>query len=402
MSNILDKLAEEVDKIKEDRPAKKSKKKNDEKKSSMEELLAANPIEVPNVGDVLEGKVIEVFSNYILLDLEPLGTGIVLGKEAKDGLSSGKIKKGDTVSATLVDLENEDGYIELSIREASHGKSWDDLESKKDTQDVVATKVLDANRGGLLVELNGINGFLPVSQLSSEHYPRVEDGDKNKILELLKKLVGKEIHVKIIDADRESEKLIVSEKAAISEKEREIVSKLQVGDVVEGEVSGVVDFGAFVKFLPVSKKDSQNEADKLEGLVHISELAWQLIDNPREVVKTGDRVNAQIIGIDDTRISLSMKALKQDPWSEIKKKYKVGDTVKGKVDKINPFGAFVYLDKDIHGLAHVSEFREVYPNKKMEEVFTTGEKYDWKILSIEPKEHRMGLMLLKEEKKKKK
>ena len=403
MASILDKLAEEVDKIEEDKSVKKTskgaKKDSNEKKSSMEDLLESNPIQVPNVGDVLEGKVIEVFSNYILLNLEPIGTGIVLGKEVKDGLGTNKIKKGDVVSATLVDLENEDGYIELSIREASYGKSWDDLESKKDTQDVVPTKVLDANRGGLLVELNGINGFLPVSQLSSEHYPRVEDGDKNKILELLKKLVGKEINVKIIDADREAEKLIVSEKAAMSDKERKVVSQLQVGDVVEGEISGVVDFGAFVKFLPPVKKDSTNEADKLEGLVHISELAWQLIDNPREVVKTGDRVEAQIIGIDDTRISLSMKALKNDPWGEIAKKYKVGDTVTGKVDKINPFGAFVYLDKDIHGLAHVSEFREVYPDSKMEEVLTAGEKYDWKILSIEPKEHRMGLMLVKEEKK---
>ena len=233
MANILDKLAEEVDKIKEDKDVKNTKNKSDEKKSSMEELLDANPMQVPNVGDVLEGKVIEVFSNYILLDLEPLGTGIVLGKEVKDGLGTSKIKKGDMVSATLVDIENEDGYIELSIREASYGKSWDDLESKKDTQDVVVTKVLDANRGGLLVELNGINGFLPVSQLSSEHYPRVEDGDKNKILELLKRLVGKEINVKIIDADREAEKLIVSEKAAMSEKERKVVSQLQVGDVVE-------------------------------------------------------------------------------------------------------------------------------------------------------------------------
>jgi small subunit ribosomal protein S1 len=399
MANILDRLAEEVDKIK---GSKVSKKKKDEKKSSMETLLESNPFQIPNVGDVLEGKVIEVYSNYILLDLEPLGTGIVLGKEVKDGLGVNKIKKGDTVSATLTDLENDEGYIELSIREASYGKSWDDLESKKDTQDVVATKVLDANRGGLIVELNGINGFLPVSQLSSEHYPRVEDGDKNKILELLKRLVGKEIQVKIIDADRESEKLIVSEKAALSEKERKVVSQLTVGDVVEGEISGVVDFGAFVKFLPVSKKDSQNEADKLEGLVHISELAWQLIDDPREVVKTGDKVEAQIIGIDDTRISLSIKALKKDPWSEISKKYKVGDTVKGKVDKINPFGAFVYLDKDIHGLAHISEFREVYPDNKMEDVLEEGKSYEWKILSIEPKEHRMGLMLVKEEKGKKK
>lgn len=399
MGNILDKLAEEVDKIKED---KKSGRKKTTESSSMEDLLRDNPVQIPNVGDVLEGKVIEVFSNYILLDLDSLGTGIVLGKEAKDGLGTGKIKRGDVVSATLIDLENEDGYIELSIREASYGKSWDDLESKRDTQDVVATKVLDANRGGLLVELNGINGFLPVSQLSSEHYPRVEDGDKNKILELLKKLVGKEINVKIIDAERDSEKLIVSEKAAMSEKERKVVSELQIGDVIEGEISGVVDFGAFIKFFPPSKKDSDNDADKLEGLVHISELAWQLIDNPREIVKTGDRVEAQIIGIDDTRISLSMKALKKDPWSEIEKKYKVGDTVEGKVDKINPFGSFVYLDQDIHGLAHVSEFREVYPEKKMEDVLVVGESYEWKILSIEPKEHRMGLMLMKENKKAKK
>ncbi|MFH0969789.1 MAG: S1 RNA-binding domain-containing protein [Patescibacteria group bacterium] len=391
MANILDKLAEEVDKIKED----KEVKSKTGSKSSMEDLLNDNPVQIPNVGDILEGKVIEIYSNYILLDLGHLGTGIVLGKEVKDGLGTSKIKKDDIVNATLVDLENEDGYVELSIREACYGKSWDDLESKKDTQDIVNTKVLDANRGGLIIEINGINGFLPVSQLSSEHYPRVEDGDKNKILELLKRLVGKEIQVKIIDADRESEKLIASEKAAMSEKERKVVSQLQVGDVVEGEISGVVDFGAFVKFLPPAKRDSTNDADKLEGLVHISELAWQLIDNPREVVKTGDKVEAQIIGIDDTRISLSIKALKKDPWSEIGKKYKVGDTVKGKVDKINPFGAFVYLDKDIHGLAHVSEFREIYPDKKMEDVLAQGEIYDWKILSIEPKEHRMGLILIK-------
>lgn len=392
MANILDKLAEEVDKIEEENDIKSNSQAGT---SSMEKLLESNPMVIPNVGDIVEGKVIEIYSNYILLDLGPIGTGIVLGKEAKDGLETTKIKKGDIVSATLTDLENEDGYIELSIREASYGKSWDDLESKKDTQGVVITKVLDANRGGLLVELNGINGFLPVSQLSSEHYPRVEDGDKNKILEILKRLVGKELHVKIIDADREEEKLIVSEKAALSEREREVVSQLTVGDVIEGEISGVVDFGAFVKFLPPSKKDSQNDADKLEGLVHISELAWQLIDNPREIVKSGDKIEAQIIGIDDTRISLSMKALKKDPWSEIGKKYKVGDTVNGKVDKINPFGAFVYLDKDIHGLAHVSEFREVYPDKKMEDVLKEGKSYDWKILSIESKEHRMGLMLMK-------
>ncbi|EKD58220.1 MAG: RNA binding S1 protein [uncultured bacterium] len=400
--DILDKLAEEVDKIKEEKataPAKAKKAianvSEESELSPMAALLEENPVKIPQVGEVLEGTVIDITSNSLLLDLGALGTGIVLGKEIKDGLAVGKIKKGDKVGATLIDLENEDGYIELSIREASYERAWDDLEAKRDAMGVVTTKVLDANKGGLMVEVNGITGFVPVSQLSSEHYPRVEDGDKNKILELLKKLVGKEILVRILDADRETEKLIVSERAASSEKEKEVISQLKAGDTIEGEISGVVDFGAFVKFLPPAKADSDRESDKLEGLVHISELAWQLIDDPRSIVKTGDKVKARIIGIDDTRISLSMKALAKDPWSEIAEKYKVGDTVQGKIDKINPFGAFVYLDKDIHGLAHVSEFQEVYPGKKMDEVLRAGETYPWKILSIEPKDHRMGLMIVK-------
>jgi small subunit ribosomal protein S1 len=404
--NILDKLAEEVDKIKEaagvsapkkaKKPAAVAPETGD--LSPMGALLEENPLKIPQVGDVLEGTVIEITSNSLLLDLGSLGTGVVLGKEIKDGFALGKVKKGDKVSATLIDLENDDGYMELSIREASYEKAWEDLEAKRDAMAAITTKVLDANKGGLMVELNGITGFIPVSQLSSEHYPRVEDGDKNKILELLKKLVGKEMLVRILDVDRETEKLIVSERAAASEKEKEVISQLQVGDVIEGEISGVVDFGAFVKFLPPSKADSDKESDKIEGLVHISELAWQLIDDPRAIVKTNDKVKAKIIGIDDTRISLSMKALAKDPWSEIADKYKVGDVVKGKIDKINPFGSFVYLDKDIHGLAHVSEFQEVYPGKKMDEVLKAGETYSWKILSIEPKEHRMGLIIVKEEK----
>ena len=362
----------------------------------MEELLSKHVVDVPEVGDVVHGTVIHVSSNSALIDLGPIGTGIVLGKEMRDGLGpDGKLKVGTTVTATLMDYENEDGHIELSIREASYEKSWDDIEHKLTNREVVTTKVIQANKGGLMIEVNGIAGFLPVSQLSSEHYPRVEDGDKNKILDLLKKLIGQEVHVRILDADRENEKLIVSEKAAQSEKERDLINLLRVGEVVEGIVSGVVDFGAFVKFAPPTKEGEKRPAEKLEGLVHISELAWQLIDDPREMIKTGDKVEAKIIGIEDTRISLSMKALKEDPWNTVLEKYKVNDIVPGKVDKINHFGAFVYLNKDIHGLAHVSEFQEVYPGKKIEEVFKEGEAYSWKILSIEPKSHRMGLLPVK-------
>lgn len=364
--------------------------------SPMETLLAQHVVEIPEVGDVVPGTVIFVASSYALIDLGPLGTGIVLGKEMRDGLGADvKLKIGAAVTATLMSFENEDGYIELSIREASYEKSWEDIEHKLTNREVVTTKVAEANKGGVMIEVNGIVGFLPVSQLSNEHYPRVEDGDKNKILDLLKRLIGQEIQVRILDADRESERLIVSEKAAQSEKERELINLLKVGDVIHGEVSGVVDFGAFIKFSPPQKEGDKVRSEKLEGLVHISELAWQLIDDPREMIKTGENVEAKIIGIEDTRISLSMKALKEDPWNTVLEKYKVGDVLPGKVDKINHFGAFVYLDKDIHGLAHVSEFQEVYPGRKIDEVFREGETYSWTILSIEPKSHRMGLLPVK-------
>lgn len=365
--------------------------------SPMKKLLDEHLLNIPEVGDVVTGTVIYVGGASALIDLGPLGTGIVLGKEMRDGLGpEGRLKIGTEVSATLMNFENEDGYIELSIREASYEKSWEDIEGKLSRRETVTTKVMEANKGGLMVEINGMPGFLPVSQLSNEHYPRVEDGDKNKILDLLKKLIGIEISVRILDADRESEKLIVSEKAAQSEKERELISRFSVGDIIDGEVSGVVDFGAFVKFGIPAKEGEKAPTEKLEGLVHISELAWQLIDDPREVVKTGDHVQAKIIGIDDTRISLSMKALKKDPWDSVLDKYRVGQTVSGKVDKLNHFGAFVYLDRDIHGLAHVSEFQEVYPGRKMEDIFKEGESYTWKILSIEPRAHRMGLLPVRE------
>jgi len=406
MSDILTNLAKEVDNLPAEQPSDDSTKASvseetvDEEQvdSPMSKLLSGKVAVFPQVGDLVEGEVIEVSSNEIYLNLNPFGTGIVMGKEIKNGMGGNKLMSGDKISATVIDLENDEGFIELSIREASHEKAWDDLESKRDTQEKIATRILSANKGGLMVELNGITGFLPVSQLSSKNYPRVEDGDKNKILTLLKKLIGQEMEVRIIDTNRENEKLIVSEKAAQSEKDKESISKLDVSDVIEGEISGVVDFGAFIKFLPKGAKNDSEE-EKLEGLVHISEMAWQLIENPRNIVKVGDKVKAQIIGIDEDKISLSIRALQEDPWSVIDKKFKIGDVVKGVVNKINHFGAFVYLDKDIHGLAHISEMFELYPGKSLEDIISVGQEYSWKILSMEPKDHRMGLALVKDTKK---
>lgn len=371
-----------------------------EETSLMGKLLKDNPVDVPNIGEKISGKVANIDSFATYLDLGVWGTGIVYGKEIKDGFGIGrkKVGIGDEVVAVVQDLENEDGYVELSIREAVREEAWKDLQKRKESSEPFDSKIIDANKGGLMIELNGITGFMPVSQLTAEHYPRVEDGDKNKILEILRTYIGTDMRVCVIDIDPEEDKLIVSEKEANREKEKTAIAELRVGDIVEGDVSGVVDFGAFVKFLPPSKKVSDNEEDKLEGLVHISQLDWQLIDDPRKIVKVGDHVRAKIISIDDTRISLSIRELKNDPWANVAKKYKIGDLVKGNVNKINHFGAFVYLDNDIHGLAHVSGFPD-YPRKGIDEIVKMGDDYTWQIMSMEPNEHRMGLKFAGEIKK---
>jgi len=187
---------------------------------------------------------------------------------------------------------------------------------------------------------------LPVSQLSPENYPRVSGGDKSKILEKLKEFVGKSVEVRIIDADERSEKLIVSEKAVWEEQQKDLIDKFKIGDTVEGTVTAVADFGVFVKF------------ENLEGLVHISEIAWQRIEHPKDIVKVGQEVKAEIIAIEGSKIFLSMRKLLTDPWAEVAKKYDIGQKVTGKVLKINPFGLFVELDDDIHGLAHISELSD--------------------------------------------
>ena len=376
-------------KIKKGKESDKQGKEN----SPMAQLLEENLIKPPREGEKIKGKVIEIDANAVYVDLKGLGTGIVYGREIKDGLGDKrkKLEPGDEVTATILDLENEDGYVELSVKEALREEAWKDLKRKMKEREIITTKILDANKGGLMVEINGIVGFMPVSQLTAEHYPRVEDGDKAKIYEILKTYINTEMQVCVIDAIPEEEKLIVSEKEAYKDKEKQVISELKVGDVIEGEVSGVVDFGAFVKFFPPSKKGLEDDKDKLEGLVHISQLDWKLIDNPRDIVKVGDVVKAKIIAIDETRISLSIRDLKVDPWQEASKKYKIGDIVEGVVNKINHFGAFVYLDQDIHGLAHVSEFLSRFPGENMEDVIKIGETYYWEIMSLEPAEHRMGL-----------
>ena len=354
---------------------------NERKDHPMTGLLSqgvARP--VPKIGELIEGIVISSSKNEVLVDIEGLTTGVIRGKEIYDESGEySKIKPGDKIVATVLEIENESGQMELSFRYAGHQKAWEALEKLQQTQEVVEAKIFDANKGGLMAKVGNVMGFIPVSQLNTEHYPRVEGGDKSKILIALKKFIGQNFKVKIIDVNEIEEKLIFSEKSAWEEKQQQAMYGFKVGDTVDGKITAVVDFGAFVEF-----------GDNLEGLVHISELAWQRIDDPKQIVKVGDKIKAQIISVDGSRVSLSMKKLTADPWKDVAKKYKIGQEVKGKVLKLNPFGAFVELDKDIHGLAHISELGGI---NHPEELMLEGKTYDFTIISIEPENHRLGLAL---------
>ena len=358
------------------------------KDSEMEDLLNdKNAPMFPRIGENIKGKVIEMGSNIIYVDLGPVGTGAIYGYGKFSGLSIFKnLKTESSISATVVDLENEDGYVEMSLKQTSAEMIWKELEKKMDEKETITTTVLEANKGGLMVKINGVIGFLPASQLTGEHYPRVSDGDKNKILSLLAQIVGKDVKIRIIGVDRGEGKLIVSEKITKEKEELEKISDLKLGDIIEGEISGIVDFGAFVKF-----------NNSLEGLVHISELAWKLIDDPRKLFNVGQKVKCKIIGIDDSRISLSIKALEGDPWNNVSEKYQIGQKVRGEVTKINPFGAFVQLDEDIHGLVHISKLAEKDNTQDLE----IGNTYDFEIILIKPIEHRLGLKPYSEPKKEK-
>lgn len=332
-------------------------------------------------GDLTEGKVLEKRGSRLFIDLQGRGTGIVYGREFYIAQSVIKnLKPGDSVSAKIVDLDNDEGFMELSLSEAGREKDWQEMRRLAITGEILSLKVIDANRGGLIIDYKGVSGFLPASQLSVEHYPRVEGGDKKKILDELKKLVGTEFQVKVIDVDADEGKLIFSEKSKGETEAREKLIKYKGGDVVDGEVTGVVNFGAFVKF-----------DEGLEGLVHISEIDWQLIEKIADVLKIGDRVKAKIIDIAGDKVSLSLKALKDDPWLKAPERYKKGDVVTGRVVKYNPFGAFVKLDSAIQGLAHISEFGT---EAKMKECVRLQNDYQLRVLSVDAKEHRLALGLL--------
>ncbi|HUT96005.1 MAG TPA: S1 RNA-binding domain-containing protein [Candidatus Paceibacterota bacterium] len=343
----------------------------------MQKLFDQEIFNIPKTGDVIESKVVALKPSIIYLDLGNFKNGVILGSEIKKHPFEFKnVKLNDILMVKIISIDNEDGYVEVSLLKAGEEKTWKGLREKLEKNEIIDAIVTKANKGGLMIEVNGIEAFMPVSQLSSSHYPRVEGGDKTRILSELNKLIGQTLKLKIIDVNQREKKIIVSEKATEEKKLKIALEKYKIGDTIEGIITGIVDFGAFIKF------------DDLEGLIHISEIDWQIIDNPNEIFEVGDKVKAKIIEIDGDRVSLSTRALKENPWAKVEEKYQAGQAIKGTVTKFNPFGAFVKLDKNIQGLAHISEFGT---EAKMQETLKLDKEYNFKILSIKPSEYRMAL-----------
>jgi small subunit ribosomal protein S1 len=343
----------------------------------MDELLAESDVKQLKTGDVVEGMITSVRKHEIWVDLGANGVGVVMRREIGGGQ---QLQEGQTVVTSVVDPEMDEGFALLSMRRAAKDRGWDELQRVFDNQEIIEVTPYDANRGGLLIELEGIRGFLPVSQLAAGHYPRVSGADKDEILQKLNQLTGKGLRVRILDLSRKDNKLIFSEKEAIKDDMQERFAKLKVGDEVEGVVTGVIDFGAFVN------------VDGIEGLIHISEISWERVEDPRDYVKTGQTVKAKIIAIDKDRLSLSLKQMTEDPWLQEVKAFKKGDVVEGKVTRITPFGAFVQLSPSVEALVHVSEMSDdegVDPEK----IFQLNEKKKFKVLDIDTEGRKIALSL---------
>lgn len=352
---------------------------------TMDELLADANDSVKQLvaGEIVTGTILSVRKHEVLIDLGAQGVGYVPRREV--GFSR-NLTEGDEVTASIVDSEMESGYSLLSLRKAAKDRGWEEVAVKQESGEIIEVSPYDANRGGLLIEYEGVRGFLPVSQLSAEHYPRVGSADKDEILQRLNALVGQTIKVRVLDSDRKANKLIFSEKEAVKEGLAARFKKLKIGDTISGVVTGVVDFGVFVN------------VDGIEGLIHISEISWERVNNPNDYVKNGQTVEAKIISIDKDRLSLSMKQLTEDPWLDEVEQFKPNTKVEGTVTRITPFGAFVQLSPSVEALVHVSELgdgNEVDPEK----VFTLNERKAFTVLEVNKENRKISLSLADKKKK---
>jgi len=347
-----------------------------------EKLLAKDDIKIPQVGEIVKSVIVTASKSEVKMDINGVLMGIIRGPELYNEVEEfANLKSGDEIEAAVIDAENENGELELSFRLVGQEKAWEKLHAALKDKTTIKVKIVDANKGGLLSRYGQIDGFLPVSQLAPDNYPRIAGGDKSRILEKLKSFVGQEFEVAVITLNEEENKIIFSEKDVWNKKQRPALDKYRVGMPVDGKITAITNFGVFVSF-----------GENIEGLIHISELAWQRIDSPNDMYQVGDDISVEIISIDGAKVFLSAKRLLKDPWLEASAKYQIGQVVSGEILKINPFGLFVKLDEEIHGLAHVSQLN-LGAKDKLSELYQSGEIKNFEVVSISPSEHRLGLKL---------
>lgn len=343
-------------------------------------LDSAEPVSV-HAGEVIEATVITKSKSELWVDIAGRSTGYIPANEiGESNRLIHDINVGDKVYASVIVPENDEGYTILSIKRAARDRVWLDLASQFESKDSLEAVVVEANAGGLLLDAGGVRGFLPVSQLAPEHYPRVAGGDRELILDKLSKFIGQSMTVQVLDMNQVENKLILSEKLARTQETAASLSKFKIGDKVTGKITGVVDFGAFVSF------------EGLEGLIHISEIDWNRVNDPREHLSVGDEVEAKLISIEGSKVSLSIKRLKEDPWVKASAGFSEGDTVTGTVTRVTPFGAFVELNQDVSGLVHVSELAEEHVENPLD-VISVGHRREFRILAIETDAHRIALSI---------
>jgi small subunit ribosomal protein S1 len=346
-----------------------------------EELFAASPeIKYPKQGEVISGTIIKIEKKNILVNVNNQFTGLVVAKEVGNTIDLNELQAAQSIEVMVLWDSVERGLLILSLKRANQIKNPSNLTKYNTSNEIITVRPTEANKWGLLVDIDGLKGFIPVSQLTPLHYPRVEGADPEKILAHLGALVGQPFKVRVINVDEAGKKIIFSEKAAIEENRGEALKNLKEGDIVEGTISGILSYGLFVTF------------DGLEGLVHVSEIDWGHVTDPSKFAKVWMKVKVKVIGLDSEKISLSIKRLKENPWDVLAKKYKLNDTITAPISRISKFGAFMDLEGGIQGLIHLSEISHGVV-KDIRDHIKVGEEVVAKIINFEPEKKRIGLSL---------
>lgn len=363
--------------------------------SQLDQFLADSSHKIKQLsrGDIVEGDIVDINNGVVIVDVGYKSEGVVAGRELKsDTMDWRTLKKGDKILVYVVKPEDDKGQLVLSIRRTQQASAWLSLENARKNNEVVEAVVVESNNGGLIVEIGkGIRGFIPTSQLDATRVyangvRQVGKDISSRVQKRLNSLIGEEIKTRIIELDREKNRIILSEKMVTQardlEKRAQTLKKVKEGDVLEGTVSGITPFGIFVN------------AQGLEGLVHLSELSWDKVEDIGAIYSVGDKVQVMVIGLSDggKRVAYSVKRLQQDPWAQAISRFKVGDVVDGEVQKVVPYGAFVRIGEGLNGLIHISELSDKLV-KNPEDIVKAGQSVKVKILSISSTERHLGLSL---------